>query len=120
MLNESPTVGEILRSQAHRRGDHPLLICDAERVSYAEADRLSAQLARGLVALGAGKGSHVGLLYPNSVAFVVGMLRRESVRSSYRSPRSPPGGNCASNWSTATPRSFSPRCPSDPTTTCNG
>ncbi|MDT7768260.1 MAG: hypothetical protein QOI30_1256, partial [Mycobacterium sp.] len=74
MLNESPTVGEILRSQAHRRGDHPLLICDAERVSYAEADRLSAQLARGLVALGAGKGSHVGLLYPNSVAFVVGML----------------------------------------------
>lgn len=74
MLNESPTVGEILRSQAHRRGDYPLLICDAERVSYAEADRLSAQLARGLVALGAGKGSHVGLLYPNSVAFVVGML----------------------------------------------
>jgi acyl-CoA synthetase (AMP-forming)/AMP-acid ligase II len=74
MPSESPTVGEILRSQARRRGDHPLLICDAERVSYAEADRLSAQLARGLVALGAGKGSHVGLLYPNGVAFVVGML----------------------------------------------
>ena len=74
MPSESPTVGEILRSQARRRGDHPLLICDAERVSYAEADRRSAQLARGLVALGLGKGSHVGLLYPNGVAFVVGML----------------------------------------------
>ena len=74
MLTESPTVGEILRQQARSRGDHPLLICDTERISYAEADRRSAQLARGLVALGAGKGSHVGLLYPNGVAFVVGML----------------------------------------------
>jgi acyl-CoA synthetase (AMP-forming)/AMP-acid ligase II len=74
MPTESPTVGEILRQQARGRGDHPLLICDTERISYAEADRRSAQLARGLVALGAGRGSHVGLLYPNGVAFVVGML----------------------------------------------
>lgn len=74
MPSESPTVGAILREQAHSRGDHPLLVCDTERISYAEADRRSAQLARGLVALGAGKGSHVGLLYPNGVDFVVGML----------------------------------------------
>ena len=74
MPSESPTVGEILREQAHSRGDHPLLVRDAERISYAEADRCSAQLARGLVALGAGKGSHVGLLCPNSAAFVVAML----------------------------------------------
>jgi acyl-CoA synthetase (AMP-forming)/AMP-acid ligase II len=50
------------------------LICDGDRLSYADADRLSAGLARGLVALGAGKGTHVGLLYPNGSAFVVGML----------------------------------------------
>ena len=31
-------------------------------------------MARGLVALGAGKGTHVGLLYPNGADFVVGML----------------------------------------------
>ena len=74
MPSESPTVGEILREQAHSRGDHPLLVCDAERISYAEADGRSAQLARGLVALGAGKGSHVGLLYPNGAAFVVALL----------------------------------------------
>jgi acyl-CoA synthetase (AMP-forming)/AMP-acid ligase II len=74
MPNESPTVGKILRDQARSRGDHPLLVCDADRISYAEANRRSAQLARGLIALGAGKGSHVGLLYPNGVAFVVGML----------------------------------------------
>jgi acyl-CoA synthetase (AMP-forming)/AMP-acid ligase II len=35
---------------------------------------LSGQLARGLISLGAGKGSHVGLLYPNGAAFTVGML----------------------------------------------
>src|SRR3984957_191662 len=74
MSSESTTVGDVLRAQARSRGDHPLLICDSERVSYADADRLSARLARGLVGLGAGKGSHVGLLYPNGVAFVVGML----------------------------------------------
>jgi acyl-CoA synthetase (AMP-forming)/AMP-acid ligase II len=74
MSSESTTVGDVLRAQARSRGDHPLLICDSERVSYADADRLSARLARGLIGLGAGKGSHVGLLYPNGVAFVVGML----------------------------------------------
>ena len=54
--------------------DHPLLVCDSDRVSYTEADRRSAELARGLIAFGAGKGTHVGLLYPNGTDFVVGML----------------------------------------------
>jgi acyl-CoA synthetase (AMP-forming)/AMP-acid ligase II len=74
MSSESATVADVLRVQARDRSEHPLLICDSERISYADADRLSGRLARGLVGLGAGKGSHVGLLYPNGVAFVVGML----------------------------------------------
>jgi len=74
MSSESTTIGNVLRAQARSRGDHPLLICDSERISYADADRLSARLARGLIGRGAGKGSHVGLLYPNGVAFAVGML----------------------------------------------
>ena len=68
------TVGDVLRRQSRARGEHPLLVCDAERLSYAEADRRSAQLARALIALGAGKGTHVGLLYPNGAAWIVGML----------------------------------------------
>src|SRR5579875_1319546 len=68
------TVGHVLRRQASARANHPLLVCDSERISYGEAERRSAVLARGLVALGAGKGTHVGLLYPNGVAFVVAML----------------------------------------------
>jgi acyl-CoA synthetase (AMP-forming)/AMP-acid ligase II len=74
MPADSPTVAEILRHRVRPRADHPLLVCDDERISYAEADRRSAELARGLVALGAGKGTHVGLLYPNGPEFVVGML----------------------------------------------
>jgi acyl-CoA synthetase (AMP-forming)/AMP-acid ligase II len=74
MPTQSLTVGGVLRQQAQARGDHPLLVCDAERLSYAEADRRSVDLARGLIALGAGKGTHVGLLYPNGAAFIVGML----------------------------------------------
>ncbi|MGB3287149.1 class I adenylate-forming enzyme family protein [Mycolicibacter algericus] len=65
---------EILRAQARSRGAHPLLICDTERISYTEAERRSAQLAGRLLALGAGRGSHIGLLYPNGVSFLVGAL----------------------------------------------
>jgi acyl-CoA synthetase (AMP-forming)/AMP-acid ligase II len=68
------TVGRLLREQAARRGEHPLLVCDTERLAYGEAEQRSAWLARGLIALGAGKGTHVGLLYPNGAAFVVAML----------------------------------------------
>ncbi|MDT5349029.1 MAG: hypothetical protein QOH91_2316 [Mycobacterium sp.] len=74
MVSDSPTVAEILRHQARSRPDHPLLVCDGERIGYAQADSRSAELARGLIALGAGKGTHVGLLYPNGTDFVVGML----------------------------------------------
>jgi len=68
------TVGALLRARAATRGDHPLLVCDADRLSYAEAETRSARLARGLIALGAGKGTHVGVLYPNGSAFLVAML----------------------------------------------
>jgi acyl-CoA synthetase (AMP-forming)/AMP-acid ligase II len=51
-----------------------LLICDHDRLSYRGAERLSAQLARGLIALGAAKGAHVGVLYPNGTEFVVAAL----------------------------------------------
>src|SRR6202008_1238358 len=74
MPSESLTVAAVLRPQASTRPDPPRLVCDAERLSYAEADRRSARLARGLIALGAGKGTHVGLLYPNGADFVVAAL----------------------------------------------
>ena len=65
------------------------------------------ELARGLIALGAGKGTHVGLLYPNGAAFVVGDAggganRRRGHPVLHVRHRS---RDCASNWSTATPKS---------------
>lgn len=68
------TVGQVLRAHARARGRHLLLVCDQERLTYADADRRSADLAKGLISLGAGKGTHVGLLYPNGADWVVAML----------------------------------------------
>ncbi|WP_322859098.1 fatty acid--CoA ligase family protein [Mycobacterium europaeum] len=74
MPGDSATVGEVLKHQARSRGDHPLLVCDEDRISYSDAEARSGELARGLIAAGAGKGTHVGLLYPNGPEFVVAML----------------------------------------------
>lgn len=68
------TVPALLADRAAARGDHPLLICDDDVLTYAEADSRSAALAKGLLAAGAGKGTHVGLLHPNGSAFVVAWL----------------------------------------------
>lgn len=73
MTPASATVAAVLREQ-RGRGDKPLLVCDDDRLSYRDADLRSAHLARLLIDLGAGKGTHVGLLYPNGSAFVVAML----------------------------------------------
>jgi acyl-CoA synthetase (AMP-forming)/AMP-acid ligase II len=65
------TIPEVL---ADRTSDKPFLICDDEVLTYAEADRRSAALAKGLLADGIGAGSHVGLLHPNGADFVVRWL----------------------------------------------
>lgn len=68
------TVPALLRERAAARGGHRLLVRDREELTYAGAERRSAALAKGLLAAGAGKGTHVGLLYPNGADFVVGWL----------------------------------------------
>ncbi|MDO3635651.1 class I adenylate-forming enzyme family protein [Mycolicibacterium arseniciresistens] len=68
------TIPALLSRQARLRGTHPLLVCDDDRLTYAEAADRSARLSRGLIALGAGKGTHVGVLYPNGPSFVVAAL----------------------------------------------
>ena len=74
MLDNTLTLASVVRQQSRARGDHTLLVCDDERISYLDADRRSARQAHALLDLGAGKGTHVGLLYPNGVPFVVAML----------------------------------------------
>src|SRR6185503_17785524 len=65
------TLGELLRHQAARFGDRVALVQESARITYAELERRSAALARGLVASGVGKGSRVALLAPNGIEFAV-------------------------------------------------
>jgi acyl-CoA synthetase (AMP-forming)/AMP-acid ligase II len=67
------TVGALLAARA-TAGDAPLLVTDDEVLTYGDADRRSAELARGLMAIGAHRGTHVALLHPNGADFVVGWL----------------------------------------------
>ena len=64
----TPTIPALLAERARDRGDHTFLICDDDVLTYAEARNRSAGLAKGLVAAGAGKGTHIGMLHPNGSA----------------------------------------------------
>ena len=68
------TVPALLMARAAERGDHPLLICDDDVLSYEDAAARSAALAKGLLGVGAGKRTHVGVLQPNGSEFVIAWL----------------------------------------------
>jgi len=61
----TPTLPVMLRRQAALHGERELAVCEARRLGYAQAERESAELARGLLASGVGKGTRVGILFPN-------------------------------------------------------
>jgi acyl-CoA synthetase (AMP-forming)/AMP-acid ligase II len=64
----------LLRARVASRGAAVLLACDDDVLTWAEAERRSALLARGLLAAGAAPGTRVGILHPNGSAFVVAWL----------------------------------------------
>jgi acyl-CoA synthetase (AMP-forming)/AMP-acid ligase II len=70
----TPTSGELARRGAERWGDAPFVVLGDERMTYAEADARSAALAKGMLASGVGKSTHVGLLAPNGPDWVVAWL----------------------------------------------
>src|SRR3954470_12793131 len=67
----TPTFPELLHRAAAEFGDRTYLVADGERLTYAEVEARSAAVARGLLADFVGKGSHVGVLMPNSTDFAV-------------------------------------------------
>ncbi len=70
----TPTSGTLIRECAARYGDADFVILEDQHLTYAEAEARSAQLARGLLASGVGKGTRIGLLGPNSPEWVVAWL----------------------------------------------
>lgn len=66
-----PTIPSLAASTSERFGDAPYVVTGTEQLTYADAERRSRDVAAGLLAAGAGKGSHVGILMPNSADWVV-------------------------------------------------
>jgi acyl-coenzyme A synthetase/AMP-(fatty) acid ligase len=67
----SPTLPSVLAHAVDNFGDREFLASDLRRLTFAEVDEESATLARGLLALGVGKGSRVGIMMPNSPDWIV-------------------------------------------------
>jgi len=65
------TVGGVLRRHVAAAADATFLVCDDEHLTYGALLERSAETARGLLAAGAGHGTHVALLLPNNVDFAV-------------------------------------------------
>ncbi len=70
----TPTSGSLTRWCAEQFGDKAVAVLGDHRLSYAEAEARSAQLARGLLVSGVGKGTRVGLLAANGPDWIVGWL----------------------------------------------
>jgi len=63
---------ELLRRSARDFGDHELVVTEeGERLSYSAVDGRSRLLARQLLAAGIGKGSRVGILFPQGPEWLV-------------------------------------------------
>lgn len=76
MPTEAKTFPQLLRAAARAYGDDPaILLRDAsipdDELSYVELERQSARLARGLVAMGAGKGTRIGFIFGNGPKFLL-------------------------------------------------
>ncbi len=74
LMSAPTTVSRVLRERVATQPDVEYVVCDDDRLTYAEAERRTRVLARGLLAAGAGRGSRVGLLYPTGTDFVLAWL----------------------------------------------
>lgn len=64
----------LLARAARDFGEHTYLITPTDRLTYADAERRAASIARYLLHAGVGKGSRVGLFFPNGADWVVWWL----------------------------------------------
>jgi acyl-CoA synthetase (AMP-forming)/AMP-acid ligase II len=73
-LDYQPTFAAAVRRAAELFGDDDFIVLPSERLSFAEAEQRSRQLARRMLAAGVGKGTRVGLYFTYSTEFVVTWL----------------------------------------------
>jgi acyl-CoA synthetase (AMP-forming)/AMP-acid ligase II len=64
------TIDRLIRLRATEHSDKPMVIDTATRISYAELDATTHDMAAAFVAAGVTKGTRVGLIMPNGVRWV--------------------------------------------------
>ena len=69
-----PTVPQMIRAAVAAHGPRELGVLDDRRMTFADAEAASAAIAKGLLAIGVGKGTRVGLLAPNSPDWIAAWL----------------------------------------------
>lgn len=69
-----PTIPALLTRASTEFGGHTYLVTPTDRLTYREADQRSGDLARWLLHRGVGKGTRVGLFFPNGVDWIVWWL----------------------------------------------
>ena len=69
-----PTIPVWIHRLAELHGNRPLITLGEQRITYTDAERQSGKLARGLLAAGVRKSSHVGVLMPNGPDWVLAWL----------------------------------------------
>ncbi|CAN5672644.1 class I adenylate-forming enzyme family protein [soil metagenome] len=74
-VTEPPlTVAALLERRVREHGENDYLVTPSDRLTYLDADRRSAQIARFLLRRGIGKGARVGLFHPNGVDWIIWWL----------------------------------------------
>jgi acyl-CoA synthetase (AMP-forming)/AMP-acid ligase II len=68
------TIPDLLQRRSREHGDAEYIVTPEGRLSYAEAERRSAAIARWLLAEGAGKGTRVGLFFTNDIEWITWWL----------------------------------------------
>lgn len=73
-MTQPLTLPALLARSAREFGQQTYVVTPTERLGYADAERRSAVLARWLLHRGVGKGTRVGLFFPNGVDWVLWWL----------------------------------------------
>lgn len=67
-------VQDFLENSASRLPDKIALVCDNQRLTYAQIDQMANRLANALLAHGLKRGDRVAIFLPNSIALVIGIF----------------------------------------------
>ena len=73
-LDYAPTIPNLVRHAGHEFADREYVVTRDRRVKFGDAELLSRRWAKRLLRAGVGKGTRVGLLFPQGADFVIAFL----------------------------------------------